>query len=63
MAPNKGGKITFSATGDTNYTLGNFSYLPDQSVLGGTVNEQFKILVAQKTQFDQILEASRFSAA
>ncbi|MCV7020942.1 CocE/NonD family hydrolase [Mycolicibacterium aichiense] len=55
--PNKGGKITFSATGDTNYQLGNFSYLPDQSVLGGTVNEQFKILVAQKTQFDQIVES------
>lgn len=55
--PSLGGKITFSATGDTNYVPGNFSYLPNQSALGGAVNEQFKILVAQKTQFDQILES------
>src|SRR5262249_32820630 len=55
--PSLGGKSTFSATSDTNYVLGNFSYLPDQSALSGAVNEQFKILVAQKTQFDQILES------
>ncbi|AQT82074.1 hypothetical protein B1R94_26750 [Mycolicibacterium litorale] len=52
--PSAGGKVTFSATGDSNYVLGNFTYLPDQSVLGGG-NEQFKILVAQTTQFDQLL--------
>ncbi|MBB3749171.1 ABC-2 type transport system ATP-binding protein [Mycolicibacterium sp. BK634] len=55
--PDKGGKITFSASGDVNYVPGNFSYLPNQSALSGAVNEQFKILVAQKTQFDQILES------
>jgi len=55
--PSLGGKITFSATGDTNYVAGNFSYLPNQSALSGAVNEQFKILVAQKTQFDSILES------
>ncbi len=55
--PNLGGKITFSATGDTNYVPGNFSYLPNQSALSGAVNEQFKILVAQKTPFDQVLES------
>lgn len=55
--PSLGGKITFSATDDSNYVAGNFSYLPDQSALSGAVNEQFKILVAQKTQFDQIVES------
>ncbi len=55
--PSLGGKITFSATGDTNYVPGNFSYLPNQSALSGATNEQFKILVAQQTQFDQILES------
>jgi len=52
--PSAGGKVTFSATGDSNYTLGNFSYLPDKSVLASG-DEQFKILVAQNTQFDQFL--------
>lgn len=55
--PSLGGKITFSATGDTNYVPGNFSYLPDQSALAGVNNETFKILVAQRTQFDQIVES------
>lgn len=53
--PSAGGKVTFSKVDDTNYVLGNFTYLPDQSVLT-TGNEQFKILVAQKTQFDKLLE-------
>lgn len=57
-APDKGGKVTFSATTDPNYVLGNFSYLPDQSVLGGGAsNEKFTIMVAQSTAFDQALGA------
>jgi ABC-2 type transport system ATP-binding protein len=55
--PSLGGKITFSAPSDSNYVPGTFSYLPNQSALGGAVNEQFKILVAQQTQFDQILQS------
>ncbi|WP_328362144.1 CocE/NonD family hydrolase [Mycobacterium sp. NBC_00419] len=54
-SPDKGGKVTFSATTDPNYVLGNFSYLPDQSVLTGAVNEKFTIMVAQSTAFDQFL--------
>ncbi|WP_144418386.1 CocE/NonD family hydrolase [Mycobacterium sp. EPa45] len=54
--PSLGGKITFSAPSDSNYQPGTFSYLPYQSALGGAVNEQFKILVAQQTQFDQLLQ-------
>ncbi len=51
-APNYGGKVTFSPTS----TTGAFTYLPDVSVLnGGGATEQFKILVAQNTQFDQFL--------
>ena len=53
--PSAGGKLTFSATKDTNYVLGNFTYLPNQSILAGGT-EQFKILVAEKTQFDKVLE-------
>ncbi|MGY4707987.1 CocE/NonD family hydrolase [Mycolicibacterium sp. CBM1] len=53
--PSAGGKITFSSTDDSNYVLGNFTYLPNQSVLTSG-NEQFKILVAEKTQFDKLLE-------
>ncbi|WP_194163732.1 CocE/NonD family hydrolase [Mycolicibacterium sp. P1-5] len=55
--PSLGGKITFSAPSDSNYQPGTFSYLPYQSALGGAVNEQFKILVAQQTQFDQVLQS------
>ncbi|WP_167096908.1 CocE/NonD family hydrolase [Mycobacterium sp. DL592] len=54
-APDKGGKVTFSATTDPNYVLGNFSYLPDQSVLTGATNEKFTIMVAQNTGFDQFV--------
>lgn len=54
--PSAGGKITFSGTGDTNYVLGNFTYLPDQSILTSG-SEQFKILVSEKTQFDSVLES------
>lgn len=54
-APDKGGKVTFSATTDPNYVKGNFSYLPDQSVLTGATNEKFTIMVAQSTAFDQFL--------
>ncbi|ULN41281.1 CocE/NonD family hydrolase [Mycolicibacterium crocinum] len=50
-APNYGGKVTFSPTS----TTGAFTYLPDVSVLNGGATEQFKILVAQNTQFDQFL--------
>ena len=49
--PNFGGKITFDPTS----TTGGFTYLPDVSVLNAGANEQFKILVAQNTQFDQFL--------
>ncbi len=58
-SPSAGGKITFLAPGDTGYTPGAFTYLPDQSVLGSGT-EQFKILVAHYTQFDHSL---RFSSA
>lgn len=54
-APDKGGKVTFSATTDPNYVKGNFVYLPDQSVLSGATNEKFTIMVAQSTAFDQFL--------
>lgn len=54
--PSAGGKITFSAPTDTNYVLGNFTYLPNQSILASGT-EQFKILVAEKTQFDKALES------
>ncbi|SBS74554.1 X-Pro dipeptidyl-peptidase domain protein [uncultured Mycobacterium sp.] len=54
--PSAGGKITFSASDDTNYVLGNFSYLPNQSILASG-SETFKILVAEKTQFDKIIES------
>jgi ABC-2 type transport system ATP-binding protein len=54
--PSAGGKITFSNPDDTNYVLGNFSYLPYQSILTSG-SETFKILVAEKTQFDKILES------
>ncbi len=54
-APSAGGKVTFSSKDTTNYVLGNFTYLPDKSILtSGT--EQFKILVAETTQFDKLLE-------
>ena len=52
--PSKGGKLTWSAPGDSNYVLGNFSYLPNQSILASGT-EQFKILVAENTQFDRAL--------
>ncbi|NTY59733.1 alpha/beta hydrolase family protein [Mycolicibacterium sphagni] len=54
--PSAGGKVTFAQPGDTGYVAGDFTYLPYQSILAGGT-EQFKILVAQKTQFDQILES------
>ncbi|GAY14099.1 hypothetical protein MSZK_08250 [Mycobacterium sp. shizuoka-1] len=54
--PSAGGKITFSAPEDINYVRGNFSYLPYQSVLASGT-ETFKILVAEKTQFDKALES------
>ncbi len=54
--PSKGGKITWSAPGDSNYVLGNFTYLPNQSILASGT-EQFKILVAENTQFDRALTA------
>ncbi|WP_319429399.1 CocE/NonD family hydrolase [Mycobacterium sp. RTGN5] len=54
--PSAGGKLTFSNVNDTNYVLGNFTYLPNQSILT-TGSEQFKILVAEKTQFDKIIES------
>lgn len=54
-APDKGGKVTFSSINDPNYVLGNFSYLPDQSVLTGATNEKFTIMVAQNTGFDQFI--------
>ncbi|WP_445167469.1 alpha/beta hydrolase family protein [Mycolicibacterium sp. Dal123E01] len=53
--PSAGGKLTWSAPGDTNYVAGNFSYLPYQSILASG-SEQFKILVSEKTQFDNLLE-------
>jgi ABC-2 type transport system ATP-binding protein len=54
--PSAGGKLTFSNPNDTNYVLGNFTYLPNQSILAAG-SEQFKILVAEKTQFDKIIES------
>ncbi|MCX2932056.1 peptidase S15 [Mycobacterium sp. CVI_P3] len=54
--PSAGGKVTFSSEDDSNYVLGNFSYLPNQSILASG-SEQFKILVAEKTQFDKALES------
>jgi ABC-2 type transport system ATP-binding protein len=53
--PSAGGKITFSSPHDTNYVLGNFTYLPDRSILSSG-SEQFKIMVAEQTQFDNVLE-------
>ncbi|WP_163747871.1 alpha/beta hydrolase family protein [Mycolicibacterium helvum] len=53
--PSAGGKVTFSSSNDTNYVLGNFSYLPNQSILASG-SETFKVLVAEKTQFDKIVE-------
>ena len=51
-APSLGGKITF-ATDDSE---GQFSYLADMSaVTSASVNEQFSILVAETTGFDQFL--------
>ncbi|WP_161976315.1 S9 family peptidase [Mycolicibacterium sp. CH28] len=53
--PSAGGKVTFAVPGDTGYAAGNFTYLPDKSILTSG-SEQFKILVAETTQFDKLLE-------
>ena len=53
--PRAGGKITFLVPGDTGYTPGAFTYLPDQSVLGSG-DEQFTDPVAHYTQLDHSLE-------
>ena len=52
-APSLGGKVTFNSGS----TTGGFTYLPDLSVIMAypTSVETFKILVAQKTPFDQFL--------
>jgi ABC-2 type transport system ATP-binding protein len=53
--PSAGGKVTFAVPSDTGYGAGNFTYLPYQSILSSGT-EQFKILVAEQTQFDTILQ-------
>ena len=51
--PSQGGKITFFPA--TEATAGDFTYLPDATVLTGTV-EQFSELVSETTRFDTSLE-------